>query len=438
MTSPLATCIQNATSGEGDVVVNAGAGNIVEVGSTFAHKGLTHIVSGGLKSAGDIVAGTDEDAPEAERTTILGDLTVDQGATYEGFKAVNGTVTNAGTIYVNWKRYADSAAAADEEARKGEDSSIVYGETDAPNQLVIGGDYIGDGGTFVFNGALAYDDSPVDTVLIKGDASGTGKVSVNNLGGQGALTSEHGITLIDIEGASDLHLSQDGRIVAGAYDYVLLKDPDGRRWYLQSTAGEQPTNPEAPVGPLVRPEAGAYMAASASAAWLEMRLHDRAGESHYVDPLSGEVKETSMWIRQTAAHEHFRAYSGDLRTHMTGGVTQIGGDIIRYNDTGDVRGNIGLFGSVLYGESSTRSVLSGNSAETKSDGYSVGLYGTIFSGQGEALDRGGYLDFWAQWAMLNHEIRPELLEDEKVDADGLIASIEAGWTFQLGTTENGT
>lgn len=430
--------LQNATSGAGDVVIHAGSGNVVEVGSSFAHEGLTHVASGGLKSAGDNAAAGGDESASSDRTTILGDLTIDKGATFEGFAGVNGTVTNGGTIYVNWQRFAQSAATGNKAARKGEDSSIVYGETDEPNRLVIGGDYVGTGGKFVFNGALAYDDSPVDTVLIKGDATGTGSVSVNNLGGQGALTSEHGITLIEIEGDSDLHMSQDGRIVAGAYDYVLLKDPDGRRWYLQSAAGEQPINPEVPVGPLVRPEAGAYMAASASAGWLEMRLHDRAGESHYVDPLSGEVKETSMWMRQTAAHEHFRAYGGDLRTHMTGGVTQIGGDIIRYNDAGDIRGNIGLFGSVLYGESSTRSMLSGNSADTKSDGYSVGLYGTLFTGQGEALDRGGYIDFWAQWAMLNHEIRPEQLEEEKVDADGLIASIEAGWTFQIGTTGKGT
>lgn len=178
-------------------------------------------------------------------------------------------MTNGGTFYVNWQRIAQSAEAGNEAASKGEDSSIVYGETDEPNRLVIAGDYVGTGGKFVFNGALAYDDSPVDTVLIKGDATGTGSVSVNNLGGQGALTSEHGITLIEIEGDSDLHMSQDGRIVAGAYDYVLLKVPDGRRWYLQSAAGEQPINPEVPVGPLVRPEVGAYMAASAVRAKYE-------------------------------------------------------------------------------------------------------------------------------------------------------------------------
>ena len=180
------------------------------------------------------------------------------------------------------------------------------------------------------------------------------------------------------------------------------------------------------------------MSAAMASNLAEMRLHDRAGESHYVDPLSGEVKETSMWLRQTASHTHFRSAGETLLTHMTGGVTQIGGDIIRRSGDGDLRANLGLFGSALYAKSSTRSTLSSHSADTSTDGYSVGLYATLFNGQGKRLDSGGYLDLWAQYAWLDHEIRPKELATEELDADGIIASVEAGWTFHLGTTARGT
>lgn len=474
---------ENVTSGEGGVTIDAGysapgIANVVELGSNFAHTGLTHVVSGGIRSTGDVIVdepgsgeggdggesgadngtsgddpvvgtlpadgsavaqlpadtgdsndGTGADDAASSRTTLMGDVQLDEGTFMEGFAGVNGTLTNAGTVYVNWKRYADEAL--------GKSSSTVYEDAHA-HTLKIAGDYVGEGGTLVFNGALAGDDSPVDTIEVAGSASGTGKVQVHNLGGKGDLTSPHGITLITIEGDSKLNLSQDGRIVAGAYDYVLLRDPDSRRFYLQSTAGEYPIPPDVPIGPLVRPEAGAYMAASLAANLAEMRLHDRAGESHYVDPLTGEVKETSMWMRQTGTHAHFRSAGETLRTHMTGGVTQLGGDIIRRSGEGDVRANFGLFGTALYAKSSTRSTLSSHSADTSSDGYTVGVYATLFNGQGERLDQGGYLDLWAQYAWLDHEIRPKELATEEVDADGIIASVEAGWTFQLGTTGKNT
>ena len=258
--------LMHETTGEGGVTIDAGADengslNVVTLNSTFAHTGLTHVVSGGIRSAGDETASDVSDAaegsaasdetadnveaasaqaeegleesagnaesPAARRTTIQGDLTLDAGTFMEGFAGVKGTVTNAGTIYVNWKRYADEAL--------GESPSTVYDEATA-NTLHIAGDYVGQDGMLVFNGALAGDDSPVDTIEIAGNASGTGKVQVHNLGGKGDLTSPYGITLVTVEGDSTLSLSQDGRIVAGAYDYVLLRDPDSRRFYLQSTA----------------------------------------------------------------------------------------------------------------------------------------------------------------------------------------------------------
>ena len=398
----------NKTFGTGNVTID-NAGGIVTVGTNFAHTGTTYVTSGGIKA----------DPSQSGDCVLASSVNLSKSTTLEGFNRINGSLTNAGTVFINYSGQTG-------------DKTKPYSDEQT---LTVMGDYHANGGTLHFYGALATDDndSVLDKMLIKGDADGHGKVKVEELGGVGGLTPTEGITLITIEGnGDDLHLSQDGRIVAGAYDYVLLKDADNQRYYLQSTAGEWPITPEVPVGPLVRPEIGSYMANAQAADIFEMRLHDRLGESHYVDPLTGELKETSMWMRQVASHNHFRMDGGKIRNHATRGLTQLGGDVIRHNDEGNLRAHVGLMAGVMYGKSSSVSSLSGNRSSGKTDGYGVGFYGTFFNGQGEAVDSGFYLDTWAQYVWLDNTVEPQDLPGENYDTDGLLASIEAGYTFHMG------
>lgn len=398
----------NKTFGTGNVTID-NAGGIVTVGTNFAHTGTTYVTSGGIKA----------DPSQSGDRVLASSVNLSKSTTLEGFNRINGSLTNAGTVFINYSGQTG-------------DKTKPYSDEQT---LTVMGDYHANGGTLHFYGALATDDndSILDTMLIKGDADGQGKVKVEELGGVGGLTPTEGITLITIEGnGDDLHLSQDGRIVAGAYDYVLLKDPDNQRYYLQSTAGQWPITPEVPVGPLVRPEIGSYMANARAADIFEMRLHDRLGESHYVDPLTGELKETSMWMRQVASHNHFRMDGGKIRNHATRGLTQLGGDVIRHNDEGNLRAHVGLMAGVMYGKSSSVSSLSGNRSSGKTDGYGVGFYGTFFNGQGEAVDSGFYLDTWAQYVWLDNTVEPQDLPEENYDTNGLLASIEAGYTFHMG------
>ena len=398
----------NKTFGTGNVTID-NAGGIVTVGTNFAHTGTTYVTSGGIKA----------DPSQSGDRVLASSVNLSKSTTLEGFNRINGSLTNAGTVFINYSGQTG-------------DKTKPYSDEQT---LTVMGDYHANGGTLHFYGALATDDndSILDTMLIKGDADGQGKVKVEELGGVGGLTPTEGITLITIEGnGDDLHLSQDGRIVAGAYDYVLLKDPDNQRYYLQSTAGQWPITPEVPVGPLVRPEIGSYMANAQAADIFEMRLHDRLGESHYVDPLTGELKETSMWMRQVASHNHFRMDGGKIRNHATRGLTQLGGDVIRHNDEGNLRAHVGLMAGVMYGKNSSVSSLSGNRSSGKTDGYGVGFYGTFFNGQGEAVDSGFYLDTWAQYVWLDNTVEPQDLPEENYDTNGLLASIEAGYTFHMG------
>lgn len=66
------------------------------------------------------------------------------------------------------------------------------------------------------------DNSASDKLVVKGNTSGITSVRVTNAGGSGAQTL-NGIKVIHVDGQSDGTFIQAGRIVAGAYDYSLVR-----------------------------------------------------------------------------------------------------------------------------------------------------------------------------------------------------------------------
>lgn len=134
------------------------------------------------------------------------------------------------------------------------------------------------GGALVFNTARGDDTSATDRLVIAGDADGQAHVRVLNAGGAGAKT-DRGIELIDIGGASNAQFDLMARAVGGQYEYFLVKDANGN-WYLRSDLATtpdpcvgdpnlpackqidpvDPVDPFDPPTPVLRPEAGAYLA----------------------------------------------------------------------------------------------------------------------------------------------------------------------------------
>jgi outer membrane autotransporter protein len=117
---------------------------------------------------------------------------------------------------------------------------------DAPGTtLTVTGNYVGNGGTVYLNTVLAGDGSPTDLLDVQGDISGTSSLVVNNIGGDGAQTTE-GIKIVNVGGASNGTFSLLGdyvyegeqAVVGGAYAYRLYKgsvtDPGDGDWYLRS------------------------------------------------------------------------------------------------------------------------------------------------------------------------------------------------------------
>lgn len=353
-------------------------------------------------------------------------------------------------------------------------SVVNFGHADGEpwQTLTINEDFTGNGGKLVFNTVLNDDTSETDKLKVLGNTAGNAFVAVNNIGGTGAQTIE-GIEIIEVAGNSDGTFEKAGRIVAGAYDYNVVQK--GSNWYLTSFIPAPPDpedpdpvdphdpdpvdpdpvdpidpdpvdpvdpiipEPEEPVAPPVteqqyRPEAGSYLANNYAANTLFMtRLHDRLGETQYVDMLTGEKKVTSLWMRNVGAHTRFKDGSGQLKTHSNSYVMQLGGDLAQWSSDGLDRWHLGAMAGYANSQNRTQSSLTGYHSRGQVTGYSVGLYGTWYAN--DADKTGTYVDTWALYNWFDNKVMGQEQAAEKYKSSGITASVEAGYSFKLGESD---
>lgn len=411
-------------SGSGNINQLSGVTVLTADNSDF--NGVTHISGGTLVS----------------NQGLGGDVNILSGGTMIAGEHIGGSVFNAGVLSVGVAG-ADGAESASDMRR-----------------LAIYGDYTGDNGTLILDSVLGGDDSATDFLSIYGDTRGTTGLVVNNLGGSGAQTL-NGIPIIKVGGTSEGEFIQQGRIAAGAFDYQLARA--GSDWVLDSSLTPQPppagpsapetVEPETPsqnvpdrpsnIQPegetsdkpnlktmAVRPEAGAYSTNLAAANTLfNTRLHDRLGETHYVDALTGRNEVTSLWMRHEGGHNRSRDNSGQLNTHANRYVMQLGGDIAQWSSTGADRVHLGVMGGYANQKSKTRNTVTGHAANGDINGYSAGLYGTWL--QDNADNTGVYADTWLQYNWFNNAVSGDSLSAERYKSKGLTASVESGYTAKL-------
>ncbi|MDM2756550.1 MULTISPECIES: intestinal colonization autotransporter adhesin MisL [unclassified Citrobacter] len=345
-------------------------------------------------------------------------------------------------------------------------SVVNFGHADGEpwQMLTINEDFTGNGGKLVFNTVLNDDTSETDKLKVLGNTAGNAFVVVNNIGGTGAQTIE-GIEIIEVAGNSDGTFEKADRIVAGAYDYNVVQK--GSNWYLTSFIPAPPDpedpdpvdpdpvdpidpdpvdpvdpiipEPEEPVAPPVteqqyRPEAGSYLANNYAANTLFMtRLHDRLGETQYVDMLTGEKKVTSLWMRNVGAHTRFKDGSGQLKTQSNSYVMQLGGDLAQWSSDGLDRWHLGAMAGYANSQNRTQSSLTGYHSRGQVTGYSVGLYGTWYAN--DADKTGTYVDTWALYNWFDNKVMGQEQAAEKYKSSGITASVEAGYSFKLGESE---
>ena len=318
--------------------------------------------------------------------------------------------------------------------------------------LTVNGDYVGNNGNIVMNTQLGDDASPTDKLVVQGNTSGTTNVKVLNAGGTGGLTTD-GIELITVAGTSDGEFKQNGRIVAGAYDYTLARGEgtNDKNWYLSSALSPEPseepakqadpTDPVDPVNPLkpqapresaIRPEAGLYgMNLQAANTLFNTRLQDRLGETHYVDALTGEKAVTSLWLRNVGGHTRQKDSSGQLEMQANRYVMQLGGDIAQWSSDNADRFHLGLMAGYANQKARAENQRNGKRADSSISGYSVGLYGTWL--QDNETHEGAYVDTWAQYSWFDNSVNGRGVDEatKEYDAKGFTASVESGYTWKL-------
>ncbi|GAJ68772.1 outer membrane autotransporter barrel domain-containing protein [Edwardsiella piscicida] len=351
----------------------------------------------------------------------------------------SGKLNNQGVLYLGQNDATFALPAATTLARQSQyqvgeltnSGTIVIGHNDANNNpvagttLTVNGNYIGDGGHLQFNTVLGNDSSLTDKLVVTGDTSGKTGVSITNAGGKGD-EAINGIEIISIGGSSAGEFTQDGRIVAGAYDYSLVrgKGDSSNNWYLVNNGNPVPQ-------PDVRPEGGSYVENLAAAnKMFNTTLHDRLGETQYIDAITGEKKVTSLWLRQIGSHNGWHDSSGQLKTQSNSYVSQLGGDIAQWSSDGLDRAHFGLMAGYGNNKNNTHSSVTSYSSKGSVSGYSVGAYGTWFAND---VDKAGlYVDSWLQYSWFNNHVNGQELSDESYSSKGITASVETGYTFKMG------
>ncbi len=324
--------------------------------------------------------------------------------------------------------------------------------------LTVKGDYHADNAKLVMNLALAGDDTASDKLHIAGNSSGTTKVQVHNAGGKGAATLE-GIELIRVEGTQNGEFLQDGRIVAGAWDYALVQDKNGK-WRLVSDpipVDPTPVDPiidPTPVDPIkdesgdtgtviapevpqpkriprARPEVGSYIANLAAASKLfTLSAADRPGVTEYRDALTGKVEKTTLWLRNEGAHGRFSDSTAQLKSTTNSYMTQLGGDIAQWSLNGSDRFSLGVMAGYGNAKSNTLSKTTGYSAKGQVNGYSAGVYA---GWQQDSQTRSGaFVDSWLAYNTFNNSVKGEGLGQESYKSKGMTASLEGGYSFAFG------
>ncbi|WWJ86694.1 autotransporter outer membrane beta-barrel domain-containing protein [Erwinia aphidicola] len=360
--------------------------------------------------------------------------------TLESGSILNGALSQNGTLLFSTEKTASSVINGSLTNR----GSLVLNPTptSAGNTLTVNGDYTGLPGSSVSLGSvLGGDDSLTDRLVVTGNTSGASTLFVTNENGGGAQTLD-GIQLISVGGRSDAVFSLGNRVVAGAYDYSLRKGnvsgTDAAGWYLTSTAFASIPAPTPSPGPspspepvrMYRPEAAAYTANLQAANTLfDLSMRDRSGETRYTDPVTGEARTTSLWMRNLGSHGQASMTDGQNGTQTDRYVLQLGGDVIQGSTNGTDALHAGLTGGYGRADSSVRNGLTGRDAKGSVSGYSAGVYGTWY--QNSEAKTGAWAETWAQYNWFRNEVSGDLLPVERYNSRGLKASLEGGYTWQV-------
>ncbi|MEN3930060.1 autotransporter outer membrane beta-barrel domain-containing protein [Microvirga sp. W0021] len=444
----------------------SGSGEVLLGNKDLQLTAANHTFSGVISGNGglEVLGGTEtlSGANSYLGDTLVSDATLRAGATDTFSAASNYTIETGGHLDLNG--FNQTLATLD-------NAGTVSTNGMANTILTISGDYIGTGGSLVLMTALNSDGSPSDMMVVNGSTSGNTMLFVRNFNGAGALTTGSGIKLIEVHGDSEGIFEQGSRIAAGAYDYTLYQngigtDSNDGNWYLRSvytgsdeTAGGD--NGASLSIPDIRPEVP--LAAAIAPIALEYgysmlgTLHQRSAVNYAKPPVS--LYEDRLVYDQNGRKVVARTQATsdgitDRQQWFNGGWSRVmgnrgsqgkdkqlfsSGPKYDYTFTG-VQAGLNLFGretpsgtdeaGVYFGygtvSGNVKAAYGGKAGTIDMDAYTLGAYWT------HRANTGWYTDAVVQGTWYSTDATSVYGQKLKPDGFGFIASLEGGYSFDLG------
>ncbi|UWF60671.1 autotransporter outer membrane beta-barrel domain-containing protein [Brucella sp. 2716] len=318
--------------------------------------------------------------------------------------------------------------------------------------LTITGDYVGNGGTIVFNTVLGGDDSKTDKLMVGGDTGGHTNVQVVNVGGLGAQTVK-GIQIITVGGQSGGNFSlvssyttKDGHkaVLGGSYAYTLHQGPaqgaqDGN-WYLISQYvdhnPDDPGIPAAPETPAIRyganvPVYEGYvqtMQALNKLSTLQERVGKRymTGENGDGRTSGGMVNAHGIWARVGGGHDRLEPGTvTGMKQEINTFILQAGVDGQFYEDE---KGKLiaGITGQ--YGTAHSNIMARDGDGRISTNAWSLGATATWIGNDGFYVDTQGQVT-WFESDLNSDTANVGLASGRR--ATGYALSVETGKRIAL-------
>lgn len=401
--------LTNSVTGSG-TLVKQGAGRITLTDKSAQYTGTTEILNGALQAG----------SYDSALMMNSGQVNIGSQGTFAGQGTLKGNVNNAGQFYVGELDKKDLGRATeyrvDGNFVNNGGSIWLASQKDTESRLNVGGDFTANGGSITLNTVLnkGHEETMTDQLVVDGNVftgkNGATTLNINNVGGEGAdtLKQPDAIKVVHVGGKSDKDAFKLGGPVAiGVYEYLLHKGYKDDSWYLDSydTNVYPPDENDDKPDHNVNPGAGGYMAnRTAALGMFTMTLHDRLGEPHYADSFKGEENASSVWLRITGDRQRHDAINRSMRIKGDTYTTQLGGDIINWNnDAQDTTIRGGIMGAIGKSDYTSTAKRTGTKSDAKIDrAYSVGLYGTWY--QNREDENNAYADVWAQYAWFDNKV----------------------------------
>jgi outer membrane autotransporter protein len=354
--------------------------------------------------------------------------------------------------------------------------------------LTVEGNYVGNGGQLLLQSAVGNDSSPSDKLVVNnGTLTGSTLITVNNVGGVGALTRQNGIQLVQAQGSAvsdNTAFALRAPVSVGAFDYRLFKGGitagSENSWYLRSSVVAPPVvavaNPDPALPPTLEPVVAVPVAAPVvtavggdGVATVEVPVLPAAVPGAAPIPLYREAVPTWSVVPPAAAllslsalgtfHDRQgdqrlltqtgtlsagwgRAYGKNLEQTWAGTVTpklngslngfQVGNDLFASQLAGGQTQRSGFF----IGHSRLQGDVDGfnqgfegkRSGKVELQGDSLGVYWTLTD------PAGAYLDTVAMYTWLNGDNRSE--NGLKIDNEGHVTTLSAEVGYPMAVTGN--